>query len=261
MQVILDNALTATAAYWPSLILFFTWLGQATAILATPDQSPVARVRAQYQDLLASFAAELLTPVGEALHAWGSHFLEITQRYWTGLFPCYEVADLPRTNNDLEHLFGKLRHHERRTTGRKVATPSLIIRGSVRVLSAVLSWLQPLTPRQLGQVDLVQWQEERRQTPADAGAPVAFPSTARTLPGRTRGTTRQAEFASIEKMRPGIRGWPGRTWGRGRFKLCVYLGMRTVSITWITPLLVTMSVLVTVAPSTFTPLLVSMTMD
>jgi hypothetical protein len=45
-------------------------------------------------------------------------------------------------------LFGKLRHHERRTTGRKVATPSLIIRGSVRALSAVLSWLQPLTPRQ-----------------------------------------------------------------------------------------------------------------
>jgi hypothetical protein len=60
-------------------------------------------------------------------------------------------------------LFGKLRHHERRTTGRKVATPSLIIRGSVRVLSAVLSGLQPLTPRQLGQVDWAQWQEERRQ--------------------------------------------------------------------------------------------------
>jgi hypothetical protein len=78
----------------------------------------------------------------------------------------------------LEHLFGQLRHHERRITGRKVATPSLIIRGSVRVLSAVLSGLQPLTPCQLGQVDWVQWQEERRQTPADAGAPVAFPSTA-----------------------------------------------------------------------------------
>jgi hypothetical protein len=29
MQVILDNALTATAAYWPSLMLFFTWLGRA----------------------------------------------------------------------------------------------------------------------------------------------------------------------------------------------------------------------------------------
>lgn len=82
MHVILDNALTATAAYWPSLILFFTWLGRATAILANPDQAPVARVRAQYQALLASFAAELLTPAGEALHAWGSHFLEITQRYY-----------------------------------------------------------------------------------------------------------------------------------------------------------------------------------
>ena len=163
MHVILDKALTATAACWPSLILFFTWLGQATRILVNPDQQPAAFVQAQYQALRASFAAELLTPAGEALGAWGSHFLQITQRYWAGLFPCYDVADLPRTNNDLEHLFGKLRHHERRITGRKVATPSLILRGSVRVLSAVLSWLQPLTPRQLGQVNLAQWQEERRQ--------------------------------------------------------------------------------------------------
>jgi hypothetical protein len=163
MHVILDNALTATAAYWPSLILFFTWLGQATAILNNPRQPPAAFVRAQYQALLASFAAALLTPAGETLREWGYHFLKITQRYWTGLFPCYEVAGLPRTDNDVEHLFGKLPHQERRTTGRKVATPSLIIRDSVRVLSAVLSWLQPLTPRQLGQVDWVQWQEERRQ--------------------------------------------------------------------------------------------------
>ena len=45
---------------------------------------------------------------------------------------------MPRTNNDLEHLFGRLRHQERRITGRKVATPGLIVRGSVRVLSALI---------------------------------------------------------------------------------------------------------------------------
>ncbi len=80
-----------------------------------------------------------------------------------GLFHGYDVAGLPRTNNDLEHLFGRLRHQERRITGRKVATPGLIIRGPVRVLSAVLSWLQPVSPAQLGQVDPAVWREERRQ--------------------------------------------------------------------------------------------------
>ncbi|WP_295405348.1 hypothetical protein [uncultured Thiocystis sp.] len=73
------------------------------------------------------------------------------------------IGGEPRTDNDLEHLFGRLRHHERRLTGRKVAAPSLVIRGAVRVLSAVLSWLQPVTPAQLAQVDLAAWREEPRQ--------------------------------------------------------------------------------------------------
>jgi transposase InsO family protein len=29
---------------------------------------------------------------------------------------CYDYLGLPRTNNDLEHLFGALRYHERRKT-------------------------------------------------------------------------------------------------------------------------------------------------
>ncbi len=120
-------------------------------------------MRAQYQALLAQLAVVLATPAGEAMRGWGEHFLKITRSYWAGLFHCYDVAGLPRTNNDLEQFFGKLRHHERRVTGRKVVAPSLIIRGAVRVLAAVLSWIRPLTPLQLSQVDLDAWREERRQ--------------------------------------------------------------------------------------------------
>ena len=43
----------------------------------------------------------------------------MTRSYRPGLFHCYAVADLPRTNNDLERLFGSYRRHERRATGRK----------------------------------------------------------------------------------------------------------------------------------------------
>ena len=34
-----------------------------------------------------------------------AHFMTVSQSYWPGLFHCYTVADLPRTNNALEHLF------------------------------------------------------------------------------------------------------------------------------------------------------------
>ncbi len=171
MHVILDKALAATADLWPSLLCIFAWIGEAVAILDNPHQQRGAHVQAQYQALLMSLCAALLASLstapiasaGAAIGKWASHFLKITQSYWAGLFHGYDVAGLPRTNNDLEHLFGRLRHQERRITGRKVATPGLIIRGPVRVLSAVLSWLQPVSPAQLGQVDPAVWREERRQ--------------------------------------------------------------------------------------------------
>ena len=43
-----------------------------------------------------------------------AHFRKVTRSYWPGLFRCYDVADLPRTNNDLEQFFGSYRYHERR---------------------------------------------------------------------------------------------------------------------------------------------------
>ena len=70
MHVILDKALTATAAYWPSLVLFFTWLGQATAILDNPagqralaarghklaEQLSIERILRAYETVFADLA-------------------------------------------------------------------------------------------------------------------------------------------------------------------------------------------------------------
>ena len=47
------------------------------------------------------------------------------------------MPELPRTNNDLEHCFGSARYHERRASGRKGASPAMVVRGSVRLLAAV----------------------------------------------------------------------------------------------------------------------------
>lgn len=128
-----------------------------------PHQQPAALVRTQYQALLEALSTQLCMPAGDAIRGWATHFKQITQSYWDGLFHCYDVPGLPRTDNDLEHLFGTVRHHERRITGRKVAPPSLVVRGAVRLLAAVISWVQPVTPQQLALVDPVAWREERRQ--------------------------------------------------------------------------------------------------
>ena len=134
-----------------------------TGVIDNPDQLPAAQVTAQYEAWVERFARHLSTPAGAAIRAWGEHFLKITRSYWAGLFHTYDVAGLPRTDNDLEHLFGQVRHQERRISGRKVVSASLIVRGAVRVLAAILTWLQPPTPSQLGEVDPVLWREERRR--------------------------------------------------------------------------------------------------
>jgi hypothetical protein len=60
----------------------------------------------------------------------------VTASYWPELFVCYERPEIPRTNNDLEHLFGSARYHERRASGRKVTAPMFLTRGRVRLITA-----------------------------------------------------------------------------------------------------------------------------
>jgi hypothetical protein len=96
------------------------------------------------------------------------HFLKVTRSYWPGLFRCYEVEDLPRTNNDLEQFFGSYRYHERRASGRKVACPETVVRGSVRVVASAATHLRPIGTEDLVPSDPKAWRElrgslERRQ--------------------------------------------------------------------------------------------------
>jgi len=92
-----------------------------------------------------------------------AHFQKVTASYWPGLFQCYDVADLPRTNNDLEHYFGSARYHERRATGRKGASPGLVVRGAVRVVAAVVTRDQTFEAIELRPVDLAAWRALRQQ--------------------------------------------------------------------------------------------------
>ena len=90
-------------------------------------------------------------------------FQKVTASYWPGLFHCYDVPDLPRTNNDLEQYFGSARYHERRASGRKGASPGLVGRGAVRVVAAVASRDQRFDEVTLRPTDLAAWQALRQR--------------------------------------------------------------------------------------------------
>ena len=90
-------------------------------------------------------------------------FCKVTASYWPGLFHCYDVPDLPRTNNALEQYFGAARYHERRASGRKGASPGLVVRGAVRAVAAVATRDHGFDEVTLRPSDLAAWQALRRQ--------------------------------------------------------------------------------------------------
>ena len=87
----------------------------------------------------------------------------MTRSYRPGLFRCYDVAGLPRTNNDLEQFFGSYRYHERRCSGRKVARPGTVIRGSVRLVAAAATRLRAVEAVDLAPRDLPAWRALRER--------------------------------------------------------------------------------------------------
>jgi hypothetical protein len=160
------QGLTATATAWPALEQSFAWVHKAAQILNNASNQPVEHVRWAFRQLLAEMWANQ-DRVGDLASAI-RYFRKVTRSHWLGIFQCYQVADLPRTNNDLEQFFGTVRYHERRASGRKVAAPGLVVRGAVRVLAVLASRYEPLTAADLQPVDLQVWRAlraalERRQ--------------------------------------------------------------------------------------------------
>jgi hypothetical protein len=99
-----------------------TWLRDIDRILEPADASPttgqqVARqLRTYLDDLLA------LPELSPRLDAFRRHLDKVSSSYWPGLFHCYDIDPLPRTNNDLESHFRDTQRRLLRTTGQKGQT-------------------------------------------------------------------------------------------------------------------------------------------
>ncbi len=132
---------------------------RAAAILRNKKGLDAAGVKRRYRGLIAAIARHRRA-AGHLAEAF-AHFLKVTRSYWPGLFRCYEVEGLPRTNNDLEQFFGSYRYHERRCSGRKVACPGTVVRGSVRLVAAAATRLRPIEASDLVPSDRKAWHELR----------------------------------------------------------------------------------------------------
>lgn len=146
---------------WSPLQNAYYFLDQAKAILANPEQDAGQQVRERYQALLAQMRCDLaeLAPLEEAFE----HFCHQTANFAAGLFECYDVVGLPRTNHELEQCFGVARFHERRATGRRGAIPGVVVRGSVRVMAAVVTPPLLFSVEDLRPKDDQRWRDLRRQ--------------------------------------------------------------------------------------------------
>ena len=156
----IDRALAATATLWPAVRAGFAWVRRAAHVLGRVE-SDGATVRARLAGLLGAMTRQ--RAAAGSLAGGVDHFVKVTRSYWPGLFACYDQPGLPRTNNDLEQAFGSHRYHERRATGRKGASPALVLRGSARLVAGLATRAREVTAADLASADLGAWKELRAE--------------------------------------------------------------------------------------------------
>ncbi len=161
MHQLIGRALERTAALWPDVEQAYRFVHTVAHWLGNPQDEGAALVRRRVDGVLGAMQRHRSRAgtLAEAL----DHLRKVTGSYRSGLFHTYAVPDLPRTNNDLEHLFGSQRYHERRATGRKTASPGAVLRGSVRLIAATATRVQAPTAAELGAANREHWRSLRQR--------------------------------------------------------------------------------------------------
>jgi Transposase, Mutator family len=166
LRRLLVKGVMETAGLWPAVRRDYAWVWRVAHLLGNEEGLGGREVRRRLGRVLRGMAQAVRR--GGPSRGSLRHFVKVTRSYRPGLFHCYESPDVPRTNNDLEQLFGSHRHHERRSSGRKQASPGLVVRGSVRLVAGLLTRLAPGKELSAGASVLVKWRQvraalERRQ--------------------------------------------------------------------------------------------------
>jgi hypothetical protein len=143
LRRLVRRGLEETAALWPAVREGYRWVKRVARLLKNVAKQSAAEVRRRLVELLTRMRRAVTTTCEPSVGQGRTQFLKVTKSYWPGLFHCYASQDLPRTNNDLEHIFGSHRYHERRASGRRRAAPGLVVLGSARLVSGLATRLRP----------------------------------------------------------------------------------------------------------------------
>lgn len=103
-----------------------TWVGQIahllepTALGQTPDALTGSTVRERVENSLREIAQ---MSARDDFPAWlrpaVEHFRAVLEHFRDYLYHCYDIPGLPRTNNDLEQFYRRVKATERRITGHR----------------------------------------------------------------------------------------------------------------------------------------------
>lgn len=164
IQGLIARALERTEALWPDLAAAYAQVWGVARILANEAGLSGAGVRQALERTLAGMEPQ--ADQSEWLKEAFAEFRKVAASYGPGLFHCYDVEGLGRTNNDLEQFFGSWRWHERRATGRKSASRAEVLLGPASLASSFVSRTAPLSGEDLAAVDVERWRELRRKIEA-----------------------------------------------------------------------------------------------
>jgi hypothetical protein len=124
----LQTALQSVQADYTDLRQAADWLEHISDIL-DPEHQPVRSGEEVRQELLAYLAdIEQESQDTSCLDSFYQKIHKTTINYAPGLFYCYDVPSLPRTNNDRESEFRDLNRRLLRTTGQKGLVRRMILR-------------------------------------------------------------------------------------------------------------------------------------
>ena len=142
-----------------------TWLRRIAACLRYPPANfapepslTSARVKREMDELLQSFQPDLKRKPAQAALYGVWH--RIWADYGPDLLPCYDIPGLHPDNLRLESLFGRMRRHQRRVSGRK-STGELRDFGQYQVLFLAESEEELL--EQIRQVPVEEYRTNRRR--------------------------------------------------------------------------------------------------
>ena len=133
-HTVLNDLLPSYESAFAEVRQALVWIDGLKAVLDVP--LPTAKEPGPGGDAVALYVAHYLgrladiTTLSPRLAQFQHDLLAVSKRYWSGLFHCYDIIGLPRTNNDHESLYGQTKHQLRRQLGVSELREPLLRRGA-----------------------------------------------------------------------------------------------------------------------------------